>query len=260
MHRDHDLDLLSALAEGNLADPALAERLIDTCPECAAVYRAHSTVLQAVEAEARPRLTELERARLHTSLWEEVSRAPAQPARTSTSPWWYRLAPIAAVLVVVVGIGVTGQLGGGDAATDIAGDSATTAAEDTSRELAPLSDDAASPEATEAPADTLAAAETTAADGGDSREESAAGGADLAWRQLPEALDDFRRRAASADRSVPDRFDCPPPEEVEDDPVVVEETRVEGEPAWLAAFGNVGDISAVAAYRQADCEVLEFDR
>jgi hypothetical protein len=151
--------------------------------------------------------------------------------------------------------------GGDDAALEMAGEEATggadTAADtDSPTDLAPLSDSPAAPEATEAPADTMAAAATTAADG---LEESAQRG-DFTMSELDAALEEFRSRAETDDASVLDRFECDPPEGVADPLLAVEEASVEGEPAWFAAFGESGQANSVVAYRQADCEILRFDR
>ena len=116
MHFRHDLDLLDALAEGRLADPAEAEALVASCPECADYYRSYALVRAAIAAEPPPRLGDWERQRLRSSVWQQVST----PAK---APWWYRVAPVAAALVVVVGVAsLVGQMsGGGDGAEVTAG-------------------------------------------------------------------------------------------------------------------------------------------
>src|SRR5690606_40623733 len=96
MHHDHDLDLISALAEGHLEDPAMAQELVASCEECAELYHAHLTVREAVTAEIRPQMTNSERVRLHNSLWAEVEPSPAPPPARPANPRWYRLMPVAA--------------------------------------------------------------------------------------------------------------------------------------------------------------------
>src|SRR5690554_5525093 len=92
MHERHDLDLIAAFAREALADASPARALIESCPECAEYYRATRLVLEAVRTDPAPRLTDLERYRLHRAIWEEV--APEAPAASPTSRGraWYRLA------------------------------------------------------------------------------------------------------------------------------------------------------------------------
>src|SRR5690606_28054318 len=108
MHERHDLDLIAAFAREALADASPARALIESCPECAEYYRATRLVLEAVRTDPAPRLTDLERYRLHRAIWEEV--APEAPAASPTSRgrWWYRLAGAAgaaAALAAVVAVG-----------------------------------------------------------------------------------------------------------------------------------------------------------
>jgi hypothetical protein len=86
MHSDHDLDLVIALADGSLADPAPAEELIAACSECADTYEAYLTVRTAVAAAPTPAMTELEKRRLSNSLWAEIAEDQTAAGTVSTTP------------------------------------------------------------------------------------------------------------------------------------------------------------------------------
>ncbi|MGA7269927.1 MAG: hypothetical protein WB239_02530, partial [Acidimicrobiia bacterium] len=102
MHTDNHLDLIDALVEGRSSDPAAARHLVATCPECGEAYQAHLAVKQAVESQPIVPLSEVERRRLRAAVWSGLDAATA-PARTT--PLWYRIAPVAAALVLVIGLG-----------------------------------------------------------------------------------------------------------------------------------------------------------
>lgn len=258
MHRDHDLDLISALAEGRLEDTATAQELVASCEECAELYRAHLTVREAVEAEMSPQMTHMERARLHNSLWAEMDPAPT-PVPSST-PWWYRLMPAAAVLVVAVGV-ATVLNSGDDTGTEEAAELQTTASDDagadSATELAPQAD---SPAEADEEAETFIASDTTAAMDDDARTESTeAPSSDFSRAELPGAVDAFRDRAATGDRTVADdAFECDPPPDVEQ-LLALESATVEGEEAWFAAYGQADDVGPVVVYRRSDCETILTD-
>lgn len=257
MHDKHDLDLISALVEGDLPDPSAAEELVSSCRECARLYRAHLTVREAVRAEPPPQMTEAERARVRTALWRELEEPATKPSRTRTS-WWYRAVPAAAALVVVAGVAGSVYLDGfgGDAATEAASD--TTAVADETQEdataLSPLSESYSTSDgadATEAPAETMPAAD----DAGEPRVESAP--SDLS--ELEDAANAFRERVESGDVEILEEFDCDPPRPGDGDILAAEEIQLEGGPTWLAAFGKPGEVATVVVYRPTDCEVLFAD-
>lgn len=138
MH-DHDLDLIAAYADGTLTDDTShAERLVASCEVCRAEYERQRQVRDLLRGLAPVRMAEAERARLHEAVWSRIEArrevVPPAPSRVPRRvPWWLRLAPVAAgVLVVVVGLGVLLQTGGGvesAAEPDVAADlPATTAA------------------------------------------------------------------------------------------------------------------------------------
>lgn len=261
MHRDHDLDLITALAESRLDDPARAQELIASCEECAELYRAHLTVREAVEAEESPQMTEMERARLHNALWAEVGESSSAPVRPA-SPWWYRLLPAAAVLVVAVGVG-TVLNSGGDAGTEEAVESLSAdsddAGADSATEMAPQAD-SPSEEGQDETAETFMAPDTTAAMQGDDRTNlTEAATSDFSRAELPAAVEEFRDRATSGDRTVADdAFECDPPPEVEQ-LLALESATLDGDEVWFAAFGEADTVGPVVVYRRSDCEVILTD-
>lgn len=259
MHSDHDLDLISALAEGRLREPGPAEDLIASCPECEALYRAHLTVREAVEAESRPRLDDLERRRLHSALWEVVEPKPVPTARPT--PWWYRIAPVAAALVVVVGVVaiITSGNMGEDAALDTAARTMTAddqAGADGATEMAPFSD---APESTGAPQKGEAGPTATTAAAADPTEAPEPESSDYTRDELPDALDRFRTRVADREETAPgEAFECEAPSEA-GRLLAVESATVDGAPVWFVAYGRPGEVDQVVAFRQSDCEILLRD-
>lgn len=265
MHRDHDLDLISALAEGRLDDPATARALVASCEECAQLYRAHLTVREAVAAEIPPQMTNSERVRLHNTLWTEVEPATSPTPAPASSPWWYRLMPVAAVLVVAVGI-TTVLNSGGDAGSEESLETLAGASDDAgadgARELAPQRD---SPAEGDEEAETFIVPDTTAAMDGDAQTESteapASGEAssDFSRAELPEALEEFRNRASTGDRTVADEaFECEPPPDVAQ-LLALESATVDGEEVWFAAYGEAETVGPVVVYRRSDCEMILTD-
>lgn len=260
MHRDHDLDLISALAEGRLAASAMAQELVDSCEQCAELYRAHLTVREAVEAEIPPQMTNAERVRLHNALRAELEPAPVAPA-PSPNPWWYRLMPVAAVLVVAIGV-TTILNSGGDGGTEEARETLATASDDAgadgATEMAPQAD-SPPPEADEE-AETFVAPDTTAAmDDAEQTESTESPSSDFSRAELPAAVEEFRDRARTGDRTVADEaFECDPPADVEQ-LLALESATVDGQEVWFAAYGEADDVGPVVVYRRSDCEMILTD-
>lgn len=127
--RERDLDLIAALVEGRLEDETEARALIANSVEHQTEYEAQKLAFETLSSLGPAKLNENERAALHRDLWTEL-RAEGQttPSRTRT-PWYYRWAPVAAGMFVVVGlVAVINQGGsGGDAALE-AGSATTNAA------------------------------------------------------------------------------------------------------------------------------------
>ena len=190
MH-DHPLDLIAALADGSLSDESDARALVESCQECREEYRTQTDVIEWLAATPAAEMTDLEKAALHRDLWTELRN---QPGKSPATPWWQRLAYVAAGLFVTVGL--VSVLNNG-ALNDSAESGATTVAEalDAATEEGPFvaqeSDDGESaPEMTTETTAAAASETTTAAAGG---EESFA----LPFAELAEEA-----RAKQADRAL----------------------------------------------------------
>ena len=255
MHQNHDLDLIAAFAEDRLDDTAPAEALVAACGECAQIFRSHRTVLQAVRLQAPVPMSDLERHRLHASVWDSLqpgasSSSTATPAKKAArTPWWYRVVPVAAALVVVVGIGAN-LLPGGDTASggfetvsDTAGGPADA--------YRPLGAD----EAQAGAAETTAAADAPYAD----TTAAAASGTEMmaSEAELEDAAEDFQQAAVADPAEVADEaracVDADPA--AEGTPVASESAIIEEEAVWLVGLGTSEEITSVNIYAEADCEV-----
>lgn len=260
MHTEHDLDLVIALADGSLTDPHPAEDLVATCPECADTYEAYLAVRAAVAASPVATMTDLERRRLHNSLWAEIAdeKAPAAspaPAAAPRTPWWYRVAPVAAALAVVVGVGAT--LTGGD---DVAATFDTVAAE--------MGRDGVEDETgggefgdEESMTDMLAAPEeTTAADGSTDTAVTFSRQMPLVitTAELEEAVAAFEDQVESGYQPDADTQTCVGTELDSEAVVATESVTLDGAPVLFVALGSRTDVSAVIVLHQSDCTFL-FD-
>jgi len=130
--REHELELIAGLAEGSLEDESEARTLIDSSAEHRREYEAQLLAIESLGSVGVPRMSDSERSRLHRDVWAGLrsETAPNAPG----VPWYYRWAPIAAGLLVVVGVvTVLAQMGGEEAATrdltEAAGAPSTTAAD-----------------------------------------------------------------------------------------------------------------------------------
>lgn len=135
MH-NHDYELIMALAEGTL-DPsaaAAARAKIESCQECAEDLAFQLEGLQALQELPVAALTELESARLHRNLRQElgIAKPPETQSAARRRVPLAALATAAAVLTAVVVVGPGLNLIGGDDAShsDLAeiGAAATTTA------------------------------------------------------------------------------------------------------------------------------------
>ena len=107
--RDQDLDLIAALAAGELtgSEASHAQELVARGGEYQAEFEAQQLALSSLQ-DARPaRMSDLERARLHKAVMAEVAGPPAvstpAPAEEPRSIRWLRPLAVAAATVVVVG-------------------------------------------------------------------------------------------------------------------------------------------------------------
>ena len=135
MH-EHDLDLVAAYADGSLTgDTSEVVRLISSCEVCRAEFEGQRRVIELLAAARPPELDPEERRAIRDRVWArlqaELRTVPTVPAARRRVPWWLRLAPVAAgILVVVVGVGVLLQSGGGESTgvADLAAETTPTAA------------------------------------------------------------------------------------------------------------------------------------
>lgn len=250
MHSEHDLDLVTALAQGTAVDPAPARALMAGCDECARTYEAVATVAAAVASAPAPALSDLERRRLHDALWAEVGvgTAAVETPRRAASPWWYRAAPVAAALVVVVGVGAA-LSGGGDTAATL---------DTVAAGMPEGADEAAGGQ--ESAADMLAAPEAA----GDATATTAATYSRqvpmiVASSQLEEAVADFTRRVEAGQVPEPEETRPCVADEVDGEPVVaIEPAVLDGEAVSFVALGATADVTSVLVFRDGDCSLL-FD-
>jgi hypothetical protein len=112
--RDHDLELIAALVEGRLEDETQARDLIASSDEAREEYEAQKLAYESLRSIGAAHLTENERAALHRDVWTELRGGAPVKAKT---PWYYRWAPVAAGLFVVVGVAAVLSGGGQEAAT-----------------------------------------------------------------------------------------------------------------------------------------------
>jgi hypothetical protein len=127
MH-EHDRELIAALVEGRLDDESEARALISSSAELREEYEAQKIAYEALRSTIPAKLSESERSALHRDVWTAL-RAETASRRT---PWYSRLAPVAAGLLVVIGVATVflpgGQDSGGDeAAAPLSADSSTSA-------------------------------------------------------------------------------------------------------------------------------------
>lgn len=154
--RDHELELIAALAEGRLEDETEARALIESSPEHRAEFEAQEQALSALSSMTSAELTDLEKAGLRRDVWTQL-RAPAASA-PARQPWYYRWAPVAAGLFMMVGlIAVLNNQGGPDGDTPVAAEfdaetsSTSAAGESAGGEDREQGDGGAAPEAEETP-------------------------------------------------------------------------------------------------------------
>lgn len=110
--RDHELELIAALAEGRLEDESEARALIASSPEHLAEYEAQKLAFETLRSTPPAAMTDIERAALHRDVWTEL-RSPV-PVGASGNPWYYRWMPVAAGMFVVVGLVAVINQGGQD--------------------------------------------------------------------------------------------------------------------------------------------------
>ena len=126
MLRKHEIDLIAGLVEGELEDESEARALIERSAEARAEYEAQRTAFEALRTEGTVAMTEAERAALHRDVWTALRHEPQ--ATATKTPWYNRLAPVAAALFVVIGLaavlsqGVLSQQAGDEATAESFGE------------------------------------------------------------------------------------------------------------------------------------------
>lgn len=200
--RDHELELIAALVEGRLEDETEARALIASSPELMAEYEAQRAAYDAMREAGTAALSESERSALRRDVWTEL-RSGARVA-PSTTPWYYRWAPAAAGVLLVVGlVAVLAQGGGGDSGEQVV--AADEAAEPTTSTAA-ASQFAESGDDDSAPSDGAEESATTSQGKADSGADTAASEAITVYQQEAERLRQGvfgeRLRAYDSERST----------------------------------------------------------
>lgn len=254
MH-EHDLDLIAAYADGTLeADRGEAARLVETCAECRAEYQAQRRARAWLQAAPAVALTPAERQRLHERVAASLdAEQPEQPAPVTTlprgvTPWWQRLAPVAAGVLVVVGVAGLLRLGGegGLGAAQEALQTTTAAAEESARvaDAPSVGGDHAN--------QTFEAQENDLADDGAAHDEAASELGDAAT--VEELLQRLAQRVAVGDAPPLGDLAC---SELVEEPTAVGRGSLQGRPVEVYLVGDAaadppsGLVAAVP-----DCEVL----
>lgn len=152
MH-DHDLDLIAEYASDLLVggDESRAADLVRRCADCAQEFAGHREIRHLLASAPQPALSEFERTRLRRSVLDSLDPPAA------TVPVWQRrflavVGSAAAMLVLVVGVGVLGDLGGDDSFTQAEGSDLVTTTRPTDA-FVPMADDSSQDEAMGALAD-----------------------------------------------------------------------------------------------------------
>lgn len=130
--RRHEIELITALAEGTLEDETEARALIESSDNARSEYEAQKTAHDALTAVPRAEMTETEKAALHRDVWTALTASTVDTRKPS--PWYYRWSYAAAGLFVVVGLVAvlnTGGLSGDDASTERLGSSQDSGVDDT---------------------------------------------------------------------------------------------------------------------------------
>ncbi|HEX6219947.1 MAG TPA: hypothetical protein VF115_02520 [Acidimicrobiia bacterium] len=109
--REHELELIAALAEGRLEDESEARAIIASSAEARAEFDAQKKAIEALADVGTASMSDTERSALRRDVWTEL-RAP-EPAVGSGKPWYYRWMPVAAGMLVIIGLVAVVSQGGG---------------------------------------------------------------------------------------------------------------------------------------------------
>lgn len=102
MLRKRDIELIAGLVEGTLEDESEARALVEQSSEAKSEFEAQRVAYRALRGASRVQMTDSERAELRRELWTDLTTTPTEPERRI--PWYYKLAPVAAALFVMVGL------------------------------------------------------------------------------------------------------------------------------------------------------------
>lgn len=111
MH-SHDLDLIAGHASGFLtgADQTRAAQLVESCETCRQEFNTQKEIRSVLATAPAPAMSEFERTKLRRSVLDGVA-----PADSAVTPWQRRFlavaASVAAIFVVVTGVGVLNNFG-----------------------------------------------------------------------------------------------------------------------------------------------------
>jgi anti-sigma factor RsiW len=131
MMHSHDLDLIAEHASGYLtgADETRAAQLVDSCETCRQEFDTHREIRSVLAAAAAPAMSEFERTKMRRSVLDSVA-----PTGSAVSPWQRRFlavaGSVAALFVVVSGVGVLNNFGSDSGAVFTAADSTIASSED----------------------------------------------------------------------------------------------------------------------------------
>lgn len=276
--RDHDLELIAALAEGRLEDESEARALIASSEEAKAEFEAQKLALSALSGASPVTMTENERSALHRDLWTELRGPAAGSVSSRTSPWYYRWMPVAAGMVVLFGLVAVLNQSGGDGMEAAQDQTAGLSASDTTSAMAEefAGDDADADETRGetgaiAPTSTMAAADS--GDGSTAEPPSSAAaafysaeadeirsGEEPVYRSLGDfsttEVEECLQQAGFDDYDVRE-VNATPDQNIENGEEVPEEAV-----PYVAAtpFGDALDSAAVVFVALETCEVIHIDQ
>lgn len=143
MLRSRDIELIAGLVEGTLEDESEARALIARSDEARAEYDAQKLAFETLSSVPPARLADHERSALRRDLWTTL-QSDSGPA-PKRAPWYFKWAPVAAGLFVVVGLAAVLTRGGEQQAADsfaeIANGLATETTQAAADSLEPAADD-----------------------------------------------------------------------------------------------------------------------
>lgn len=191
MLRKHEIELIARLVEGNLDDESEARALLERSEQARAEYEAQKTAYDALRSAGPVTMTESEKAALRRDTWTALRQDPQPKARKV--PWYYKLAPVAAALSLVIGLAAVLTQGSNDAGEA-----------DSFDEIS----ESLSADTTQADSGAIESAETTRAASGDGDDGAEADMADEEAAPTARSLEDVFAQIAEAVRTRDDMGDA----------------------------------------------------